>query len=546
MAAHFIPPVIQDNAEGWGPCSMPTEFKDIPYQPFSKGDRIGKVSDWTGQFQDRKFWNKYQSQFGAGSQQYAYYHEGDDDSFQLVDTSKPQKTAYQRNRQRFNNARLKREREKQQRKEALMMGQTQTKGRVPKRTNQNKLGYRRWNDRYQQQTKLRNASVVVRESWKVLEEMDFPRLVKLKLPEIAKPTDLYNAGKMEVYDKLYDRVTTKNERNLAQNSRIFHKVTTTDDPIIRKLAGKGNVFGTDAIISTLMCSTRSVASWDVIVQRVGKKLFFDKRDDSAFDLQTVYETTQEQMQEEGINAPNNLALESTFINQNFSQQCLKKSETYSFDHPNPFASDDGEEVASVGYRYRKFELGDGINLVVRCEHDACLPTGPNQENLYLNIKTLNEFDPKTSKIDWRQKLDSQIGSVLATELKNNSCKIAKWTCNAILAGSDYLKLGYVSRVAPNDSSRHVILGTQQFKPKEFANQIALDMDNAWGILRVIIDTCLKCPEGKYLLLRDPNKGVIRLYDIPDNSFESDDDDSEEEGDDEEESDSEEDEKKETK
>merc|ERR1711962_496779 len=473
MAAHFIPPVIQDNAEGWGPCSMPTEFKDIPYQPFSKGDRIGKVSDWTGQFQDRKFWNKYQSQFGAGSQQYAYYHEGDDDSFQLVDTSKPQKTAYQRNRQRFNN-------------------------------------------------------------------------VKLKLPEIAKPTDLYNAGKMEVYDKLYDRVTTKNERNLAQNSRIFHKVTTTDDPIIRKLAGKGNVFGTDAIISTLMCSTRSVASWDVIVQRVGKKLFFDKRDDSAFDLQPVYETTQEQMQEEGINAPNNLALESTFINQNFSQQCLKKSETYSFDHPNPFASDDGEEVASVGYRYRKFELGDGINLVVRCEHDACLPTGPNQENLYLNIKTLNEFDPKASKIDWRQKLDSQIGSVLATELKNNSCKIAKWTCNAILAGSDYLKLGYVSRVAPNDSSRHVILGTQQFKPKEFANQIALDMDNAWGILRVIIDTCLKCPEGKYLLLRDPNKGVIRLYDIPDNSFESDDDDSEEEGDDEEESDSEEDEKKETK
>lgn len=28
--------------------------------------------------------------------------------------------------------------------------------------------------------------------------------------------------------------------------------------------------------------------------------------------------------------------------------------------------------------------------------------------------------------------------------------------------------------------------------------------------------------GKYLLLRDPNKPVMRLYDIPDNSFESDD------------------------
>merc|ERR1711962_1142006 len=311
MAAHFIPPVIQDNAEGWGPCSMPTEFKDIPYQPFSKGDRIGKVSDWTGQFQDRKFWNKYQSQFGAGSQQYAYYHEGDDDSFQLVDTSKPQKTAYQKNRQRFNNARLKREREKQQRKEALMMGQTQTRGKQ-QRKNQKQFQYRgRWNDRQQTQ-KNRDASVIVKDNWKVVEEMDFPRLAKLKLPEISEPVNLYNAGTMMIYDKSYDRITTKNERPLEANDRTFHRVTTTDDPVIRKLTSKGNVFGTDAIISTLMCSTRSAHSWDIIVQRVGKKLFFDKRDDSAFDLMSVYETTQEEMKEEGhINSPGNLAIEST-------------------------------------------------------------------------------------------------------------------------------------------------------------------------------------------------------------------------------------------
>ena len=87
---------------------------------------------------------------------------------------------------------------------------------------------------------------------------------------------------MEQYDKTYDRITTKNERHLEPNSRTFHRVTTTDDPIIRKLTAKGNVFGTDAIISTLMCATRSVHSWDIIVQRVGKKLFFDKRDDSDF------------------------------------------------------------------------------------------------------------------------------------------------------------------------------------------------------------------------------------------------------------------------
>lgn len=39
----FIPPIIQENLAGWGPCEMPEQFKDMPYQPFSKGDRLGKV-----------------------------------------------------------------------------------------------------------------------------------------------------------------------------------------------------------------------------------------------------------------------------------------------------------------------------------------------------------------------------------------------------------------------------------------------------------------------------------------------------------------------
>ena len=27
-------------------------------------------------------------------------------------------------------------------------------------------------------------------------------------------------------------------------------------------------------------------------------------------------------------------------------------------------------------------------------------------------------------------------------------------------------------------------------------------------------------DGKYLIVKDPNKGILRLYDIPDNTFES--------------------------
>jgi translation initiation factor 3 subunit D len=42
--SHFHAPAIQHNPDGWGPCELPDQFKDIPYQPFSKGDRLGKVS----------------------------------------------------------------------------------------------------------------------------------------------------------------------------------------------------------------------------------------------------------------------------------------------------------------------------------------------------------------------------------------------------------------------------------------------------------------------------------------------------------------------
>ena len=44
--ARFDPPQIQDNPDGWGPCVMPEMYKDLPYQPFSKEVRLGKVLYW--------------------------------------------------------------------------------------------------------------------------------------------------------------------------------------------------------------------------------------------------------------------------------------------------------------------------------------------------------------------------------------------------------------------------------------------------------------------------------------------------------------------
>jgi len=553
MAARFEPPVISDNPTGWGPSTIPAQFKDMPYQPFSKSDRLGKVSDWTGAtYQDRRYMTKYQSQYGAGGTQYSYYYEEDDSTFQLVDTAGKTKPMYGRGRgfrgrggfrgrwNNFNN------RNQQANTNTL---QTLTKAqKIKERDRQRQV--RKWqkqqagrqNYHRAAPIKSREASVTVKSDWIVVEEMDFPRLAKLSLPTVAEPEDLLQAGSLEFYDKIYDRVNVKNEKPLQRIDRIFHTVTTTDDPVIRKLVKsepKANVFVTDAILATLMCAGRSAYSWDIVVQKIGGKVFLDKRDNTEFDLLTVSETAAEPPQEEGtnLNSPRNLALEATFVNHNFSQQVLKAGdmagERHKFDADNPFVDADEEgEVASVAYRYRRWNLGNELNLICRCELDA-VQQGTGGEIQFVNLKALNEWDSRSSGgVDWRQKLDTQRGAVLANELKNNACKLAKWTVQSILAGADNLKFGYVTRYNVKDSSRHVILGTQQFKPIEFGQQINLSMDNAWGIVRCVLDLVMAQKDGKYLIVKDPNKPMIRLYDIPDSTFESEEetDESEEDGD----------------
>jgi len=522
----FTLPFVNDNADGWGPNNQPEKYKDLPYQKFSKSDRIGKIADWSSvSHMDKKNY-KYQPQFAVGNVgQYSYFHDEDESQFTLVDQSKVVKTAYQKKIKSIQNKNNRR----QQFQQYQFQKQAQTIN--PKLNKQEKMKQKIKQKNFQTKTdqrsniKQREPSVKVKEDWKVIEEIDFSRLSKLSLPNVTDPVDLKFCGSLEYYDKSYDRINTKtpiSSSRLKRINRVYHKVTTTDDPVIRSLAKtEGNVFATDSIISTLMCCKSSVYPWDIVVSKVVGKIFLDKREGSNFELLTVSETSTDPPQDDDkhINSPNNLALEATFINHNLSQQVLRMNEErYVFPDPNPFIEGDEGEVASVAYRYRKWDLGNGINLIIRSEIDA-VTTGPNDEKLFLNIKALNEWDSKYNNgMDWGMKLDSQPGAVLASEIKNNSCKLAKWTVCTLLSGADLTKYGFVSRVNVRATDKHVILGMQQFKPQEFASQIALNMDNAWGIVRCIIDFLNKQSDGKYIIMKDPNKPIIRIYEIPDNSF----------------------------
>lgn len=536
---------VQNNEDGWGPTIVDQRYADMPYQPFSKADRIGKVAEFgrDSGYQERRYGNRYNTQFGGGVQ-YAYTHEEDEESFRLVVQPRVPKPMFRGRHQR--NFRTRQQQQQQLQLQLQQRGvgvATKVMTRTEKtrdanrqrqlRRLQKQYGNRQRFDYYRGQMKNRDASVTVRPDWIVIEEMDFTRLQKLSLPTVDEPHDLYKCGSLKYYSKQFDRVTVRKPTPLERIDRIHHKVSTTDDPIIMKLAkSNGNVFATDAILATIMCCTRSSISWDIVVRKMNNIIFLDKRDASEFDLVTVSETAHDPPNDEGlsINSPRNLAMEATFINHNFPEQVLTGGKRLEFEHPNPFVDeeDDPESIASVAYRYRRYDLGNDIALVVRTEHDAAFVGGEDRPPQMLTIRALNEWDPKhVNNVDWRQRLDTQRAAVLAAELRNNNCKVSKWTVQALLSGSDVIKFGFVSRVAARDSSRHEILSVMQFKSTEFAAQINLSMDNGWGIVRCLVDIIRGREDGKYLIMKDPNKQMVILYKIPSDTFDTDEDEDEE-------------------
>ncbi|KAI7999767.1 Eukaryotic translation initiation factor 3 subunit D [Camellia lanceoleosa] len=517
------------NPDGWGPPEsssstslLPNHPTNVPFAPFSRSDKLGRVADWTR----TNTYNQTRTQtrnpsdsvfdftgddsFGGGAD--------DDSSFRLVDGKPPPRPRFGP-RWRFQQHRNQLPQRRDEEVEAKKREADKERARRGRLYHLNRPG----GHGQRREAAVYKSSVEIQPEWNMLDQIPFSTFTKLSF-SVPDPEDLLLCGSLEFYDRSFDRITPKNARPLERfKNRNFFKVTTTDDPIIRRLANedKATVFATDSILSTLMCAPRSVYSWDIVIQRVGNKLFFDKRDGSQLDLLSVHETSQEPLPEskDDINSAYSLSVEAAYINQNFSQQVLiRDGQKVNFEESNPFANE-GEEVASVAYRYRRWKLSDDMYLVARCEVQSVAEV--NNQRSFLTQNALNEFDSKYSGVDWRQKLETQRGAVLATELKNNANKLAKWTAQALLASADMMKLGYVSRVHPRDHFNHVILAVVGYKPRDFAAQINLNTSNMWGIVKSIVDLCMKLNEGKYVLVKDPSKPQVRIYEVPVDAFEND-------------------------
>ncbi len=336
------------------------------------------------------------------------------------------------------------------------------------------------------------ASIEIRPEWHVLgDQIPLSALLKLS----SKPgehEELTAIGTLASYDRTADRVTPKFSAKLRRAGNRARFTTVLEDSILQKMAasGEGDVFMSDALLTVLMTAPRSVYPWDILIIKKGDQLFFDRRPGSTLEYLSNGETAPDPLQEDkdSNNGVQQLSAEATGVNQAFREQVLS---TESGVHVLGDGAALPAELAAAGtpppgYRYRRWSLG-GTRLVVRCEVDAHIKTTDGVQAAA--VHALNEFDPKWSGVDWRQKLENQRGAVLATELKNNAAKMARWTAAALIGGIDIIKLGYISRTSFRDPNTHVLLGTQAVKPRDFAAQMNLNMDNAWGIVRALVDMC---------------------------------------------------------
>lgn len=491
--------------ETWGPpTTSETMLDGVPYAPFSKGDKLGRMADWTVEGKDRErggrqqYQQRYRDQvYGAGpgglQTVFNLEQQNEESTFSLVDRSQTSSRS-----RGFGGRGGMSFRGRGQRGAANQRGGRGTFQRVGGRGGQQGYdqrggrggrGGRRfgWKD-YDKPQRNREASVQPKDSWRMLEEIDFNRLSKLNL-DTGEGEDLDDYGFLYYYDRSFDKQpgAPNSVRKLQVLDRAAYNVSTSHDPIIQELADKdeASIFATDNILSMLMCAPRSIYSWDIVMVKQRNKIFIDKREGSSLDMVTVNENAADAPLEisEGnkdqINSPGALKEEATHINNVFPTQVVLESETSKHDmnneHPFYNAAEETDPPASKAYKYRRFDLSleadaEPLHLIVRTEVDAVVKNNISGEDQMLVIKALNEFDNKAQgsggALDWRSKLASQRGAVVATEMKNNSCKLARWTTQSILAKAHLMKLGFVSRANPKSTAEHVILGVLGYKPRE--------------------------------------------------------------------------------
>jgi len=555
---HFAIPEGLEAREDWGPGSAPAS--ELPYQPWSHAEKVGRIADWTAQAPGgfggqggapggghHHYYRAYgSSATGEAASAFFFRHEEEDDSFTLVGGRTAGGGPGDRDGSRgYSSAAA-----LQRRRAAVSLQRSQMRGgqgggfgggsgaAQPSRGGggSGKYSTHRWETPGSRDTvwtprQVRESALEIKPSWTIREQVDFVALTKLAIDSVPDAADVVVCGRLLPINRpKLDRLSSSTQLPLEHSTRTVYRVTTTDDPIIRELSmspelTRPTVFATDAILAVLMVCPRSAYPWDIVVNRVGPHVFLDKRTDGPLDFLPVNETASESIVDDGnpANTPSALAQEATFINQMYFQQILAASANpLVFERKNPFEEESpaasATAAAPVAYRYRRWKVTETFDVVARCEINALREQHTNPEaarDAFVLVCALNEWNQRLT--DWRKRIDTSRGTLLATEIRNNTNKISRWAVKAMLSGCAEINLGYVSRA--QTGTGHTILASQTFKTKDFIVQLSLNPRNMWAILKRFATSLLALPEGRYLIARDLSKPLCRIYNVGDDMLE---------------------------
>lgn len=372
----------------------------------------------------------------------------------------------------------------------------------------------------------REPSIQIRGEWVLVTELGKQHFDKLTF-EPGEAADLRKLTKVHTYNSVWDLIQVKKPIVLDTASVPVvpsNTSSTSEDTVMKELIASetSGVFITDIILATIMTSLRAIQPWDILITKEGDKIIFDKQQNSTLEMMTVNENAapeglpEEEEREDSINGPRELSKEALRVNRIFRHRAAAGDlhpegiET----HPDDIQAESERNCAYIGYRYRKWNLpGTGGNpplpVIVRTEYDAYVK-GSDE---YVLLRAVNEYDGRITG-SYRQKLENNRGQLLSTEAKNNACKLSKWALQAQLAGVSSIRLGFISRNEPRVNTKHVLLGVLPCLTASFIGQLNLNYTNCWGIFRYIVELIRSQANGRYYLLKDPNRQMVRLYRIP--------------------------------
>lgn len=452
---------LQPVSDPWGPSESTPEdlkFNNVPYAPFLKTDKLGKIADWHTTPEEPQPKRKDRDQFHAYGASAAKLFGVDIDNKGFVESGV---------------------------KHTVLKGKQPVKRKPFTQTATKKpVQQQRWQQ--VRETIKRESSIKISADWAKIEEIELIKLTKLNLT-VPEGEVVATSGEIRAYNKKYDgsQIT-----KLATTDKKIIYQSTSEDPIMQKLAseGKADLFATAEIISQIMCAPKSYYSWDVIVKKVNGVVFLDKREGS-------YKLEVDENVADGPDVLNaaKLAEEAQLVNDEFLATSLG-----AVVQKEAFASPITDSSAiSRGYKYVKYTLPSttkqskplaqqvsdetddveedetpkGFTVIVRAPVDAMLGSTP------IALHALHQH----LSSDWTSSFQ---GSIIMDQIKRNNNKISQWTTQALLSNTETMKLAFVSR-APVQG--HLVARVETQMVNILASQINLNLGSGWATVKSLVD-----------------------------------------------------------